>query len=72
MNEIRINVDTEHGFHPPSILIQENGKTLLHMPADELVGWIKLARRRLEENNEGDRPSEDGDRPSDSCPGTGC
>jgi hypothetical protein len=71
VNQIVIDLDTAAGFHPPKIVIRENGKTLLDMPGDELAGWIRLVRRRLEENNEGDVPSPDGSQPSDGPPGTG-
>lgn len=71
MHEIRVNIDTIFGFHPPTVIIQENGKTLLDMPADEFISWVKLARRRQEGNNEGDVPSPDGNKPSDSLPGAG-
>lgn len=41
MQEIKVNVDTKNGFHPPKIVIQENGKTILDMPADEFIAWVK-------------------------------
>lgn len=46
MNEIKLNIDTLHGFHPPKVVIQENGKTLIDMPGDELIGLLKLWMRQ--------------------------
>lgn len=71
MHEIRINIDSCSNYHPPKIVITEDHKTLLDMPADEFVSWVKRARRKLEENNEGDVPSPDSSTPSGSLPAAG-
>lgn len=46
MNKITINVETKPSsvefLHPPKVVIQENNKTLIDMPADEFVSALKL------------------------------
>lgn len=42
MNEITLNIDTKRGFHPVKVVIQENGKTLIDLPGDELVAMLRL------------------------------
>lgn len=42
MNEIKLNIDTKRGFHPVKVVIQENGKTLIDLPGDELVAALRL------------------------------
>lgn len=69
MNEIRINIDSCDG-HPPKIVIMEDHKILIDMPADEFASWLKIARRELG-NNEGDTPSPDSSAPSDSATASG-
>lgn len=41
MNEIRINIDSCDSYHPPKIVITEDHKTLIDMPADEFASWLK-------------------------------
>ena len=40
-----IQIDLEKGYHPPKVIIRENGNTIIDMPGDELVSalkaWIK-------------------------------
>lgn len=45
MNEIRIDVDTLSGYHPPKVVIARNGNVLVNMPADEFVGWLEMLMR---------------------------
>lgn len=49
MHEIRINVNTKDGFHPPKVVIQKDGETLIDMPADEFVGWLGVAQKHQNE-----------------------
>lgn len=40
MNEIIIDVDS--AYLPMKVVLRENGKTILDMPADELLSKVKL------------------------------
>jgi len=56
MHKIEIDVDTKLGYHPPRIIIRENGgPALLDMVADEFLAWIKVvtaSRQRMTPRSE--------------------
>lgn len=53
MNQIIIDVNDL--YHPPKVVLRENGNIILEMPADELISRVKLwiqqenERRSMEE-----------------------